>query len=140
MTTPQGAVAVQPDPAPHVWAQLKHIEGVTCFVYAAVPRWPEGWLVTHSFQVDARAAQPGPAWERAEQARQILVDLWRRPWADGVVVLVDVTEGPFYLADPDGQPRYVLRADVRVHPAPGGPAGPVPVAAPALDHAERRTA
>jgi hypothetical protein len=131
MTTPQGDIAVQPDPVAHVWEQLRDIEGLTSFCYAATPAWP-GWLVTYSFQVDVRAAQPAAAWDRAELARQRLWLLWRVPWAEGVVARVDVTEGPFYLPDPeDGQPRYVLRADVRVHPAPGGPAGMMPPAAPA---------
>jgi hypothetical protein len=96
------------------------------FAIAAVPMELVPWQVAYTLQVDARAGGKAEAWKRAEAARVVLWGLAGRPWADGVVTYVQVVEGPAWLPDDDGQPRYMLRVDIRVHPA-RRPAGPVPL-------------
>jgi hypothetical protein len=90
------------------------------------------WLVAYSLQADARAGTKAAAWDRAEAVRRILWGLPAVPWAEGVLAYVQVTEGPLWLPDPeDGQPRYVLRADVRAHPVPSRPPAPMAGTVPA---------
>jgi hypothetical protein len=106
----------QPDLEAWLWANVKHLPGVTSFCYTAQPMPLVPWTVTYSCQVDSRAKTKQLAWQRAEQARQIIWGLATEPWPDGVVCYVQVTEGPFWLPDQDDQPRYVLRADIGAHP------------------------
>jgi hypothetical protein len=115
-------VIVQPDLEAHVYDALKALGGVDSFAYTAVQRWP-GWIMAHFVQVDARAKRKQAARDLAEQARQILMALPDRPWADGAVCYVDAVEGPFWLPDEDGSPRYVARYEVRVHPRRSPPDG-----------------
>lgn len=115
MTTPAPVIA-QPDLEAWVWAQIGGLAGVTSFVYAAEQRYP-GWLYVHHLQADARARRKQAARELAEQVRQIICGLPDVPWPDGVVATVDVPEGPFWLPDPDGLPRYCTRFEIRVHPS-----------------------
>jgi Bacteriophage minor capsid protein len=108
-------VIVQPDLEAWVWSQVKHLPGVTLFAYAAVQMWP-GWVYAHSIQVDARAKTKQAARDLAEQVRQIVCSLPDRLWPDGVISYVQPVEGPFWLPDDDGVPRYCARYEVRVHP------------------------
>ena len=105
---------VQPDLEAWVWANIGG-PGVTSFCYAAANVWPL-WLVTYSIQVDCRAKTKQEARDLAEQTRQKLVGLPLVPWPEGVVSDSQPVEGPFWLADPDGGPRYVARYDIRAHP------------------------
>ena len=125
MTSP---VVVQPDLDAHVWSQLKDIPGVTAFTYAATQQDRAGWIMAHFVQVDARLKRRGPARAAAERVRQVMTALGDVPWADGVVCYVQPVEGPFWLPDPDGFPRYVARYEVRVHPTRPGA---IPPATPA---------
>jgi hypothetical protein len=118
-------VPPQPDVEAFVWAQIGHLDGVTSFSVAAVPMPLVPWQVAHTLQVDARAGGKRLAWERAEAVRRILWNLGQLPWAEGVVSYVQIVEGPVWLPDDDGQPRYMLRVDIRVHPA--RQAGPAPL-------------
>ena len=127
MTAP---VVVQPDIEAHVWAQLKHLPGITSFTYAATQLDRAGWIMAHFVQVDARLKRRGPARASAEAARQIMTGLGDVPWADGCVCYVQPVEGPFWLPDEDGWPRYTARYEVRVHPPrQPGAITPAPVAA-----------
>lgn len=117
----------QPDVEAWVWEQVKAISGVTSFCYAAFMGWPP-WLVAYSLQVDARAKTKQAARDRAEQVRQIVTGLADVPWPDGVVSYVQGLEGPFWLPDDDGGPRYCARYEIRAHPAPGSTAGTMPAA------------
>jgi hypothetical protein len=109
-------VVVQPDLEAWVWAQLKGLGGVTSWAYAATQQDPAGWIMAHSLQVDARRKSKQAARELAEQVRQVMVGLPDQPWGQGCVCYCQPIEGPFWLPDPDGGPRYVARYEVRVHP------------------------
>jgi hypothetical protein len=118
MTAP---LIVQPDLEAHVWAQVKDLGGVTSFAYSAVQSWP-GWILAHFVQIDARAKRKGQARDLAERVRQIIAGLADVPWAEGCVCYVQGVEGPAWLPDDDGAPRYMQRYEIRVHPrrAPDG--------------------
>jgi hypothetical protein len=131
MTAPATEVPAQPDCEAWVWSALAGLDGITMWCYDATPMPLVPWLVAYSFQIDARARGKQAAWALAEKARRIIWGLGSRPWPAGVVSYVQVTDGPMWLADDDGTPRYVLRAEVRVHPVPRpapapmtGPLGP----------------
>jgi len=124
MTAP---VITQPDLEAFVWQQVSQVAGVTSFSYAAVmDHLP--WVVAHSIQVDARAKTKQAASDRAEQVRQIMWGLPQVPWANGVIAYVQAVEGPFWLPDPDGGPRYTARYEVRCHPVPSSSTGRMPMA------------
>jgi hypothetical protein len=111
-------VIVQPDLEKWVWANVRDLGGITAFSYAAFQQWP-GWVYSWSIQIDARAARKDAARDLAERARQIITGLPDVPWPEGVVCYVQPVEGPFWLPDPDGSPRYVMRVEIRVHPPRG---------------------
>jgi hypothetical protein len=115
----------QPDLEAHLWDQIADLDGVTSWAYSAIPSFPP-WLVAYSVQVDCRAGGKASAWQLAEAVRQRLWDLPSAPWDQGVVVYSQVTEGPFWLPDIEGAPRYVLRAEIRARPRRDwtGPAEP----------------
>lgn len=106
----------QPDLEAHLWDQIRHLPGVTSFCYAASPDHL-GWVVASNVQIDARAKTKEAASDLAEQARQSVMRLPDAPWAEGVVCYVQGVEGPFWLPDPDGGPRYCARYEIRAHPA-----------------------
>ena len=108
-------VIEQPDAEALVYGALRELAGVDSFTYSANQIWP-GWIMAHFVQVDARAKRKEAARQLAERARQIMTALPDRPWADGTVCYVQGVEGPFWLPDPDGSPRYTARYEVRVHP------------------------
>jgi len=105
---------VQPDVEAWVWANIGG-PGVTSFTYAAVNEWPL-WQVSYSIQADCRAKTKEAARDLAELTRQKMVGLPLVHWTGGVVTYAQPVEGPFWLPDPDGGPRYVARYDVRAHP------------------------
>ena len=108
------AQIVQPDVEAWVWANVGG-PGITSFCYAVVNAWPN-WNVAYSLQVDARAKTKQEARDLAEQVRQKMAGLPDVAWPDGWVSYVQPVEGPFWLPDPDGGPRYVARYEVRAHP------------------------
>jgi hypothetical protein len=117
-------VIAQPDLEAWVWAQISGLGGMTSFSYAAVLPWP-GWIMAHFIQVDARAKRKGTARDLAERARQIIYGLADLDWPDGTVCYVQAVEGPAWLPDDDGAPRYMARYEIRVHPR-RAPRGAVP--------------
>ncbi len=113
MTAPP--VIAQPDLEAWVWANISAVPGVTSFCFSAIRDWPF-WLVAYAIQVDARASTKAGARDRAEQVRLIIDGLPYVDWADGVVAYAQPTDGPFWLPDSDGEPRYCARYDIRAHP------------------------
>jgi hypothetical protein len=113
MTMPVIAV---PDLEAHLWAQLGGLKGVTSFAYAAQPWDRAGWVYAQFVQVDARHKTKQAARDLAEQVRQLVMGLPEIPWAGGCVCYVQAVEGPAWLPDDDGAPRYTARYEVRVHP------------------------
>jgi hypothetical protein len=110
-------VVVMPDVEAWVWANIRQLPGVTSFTYSVQHGWPH-WLVAHFLQIDARAKSKQAASDLAEQVRQIVCALPGVPWAEGVCSYVQPVEGPFWMADPDGGPRYCARYEIRAHPLP----------------------
>ena len=106
----------QPDAEAWVIASVAG-EGVTVFTFAATRSWP-GWLVAYSMQVDARARTKSAACALAEDTRQAMTALPGKHWAGGVIAYVACIEGPFWLPDDEGGPRYTARYEVRAHPHP----------------------
>lgn len=113
MTVP---LVEQPDIEAHVWAQLADLKGVTSFAYAATQLDRLGWIMATFVQVDARHADKARARALAERVRQMIVGLADVPWPSGCVCYAQPVEGPFWLPDDDGGPRYVARYEIRAHP------------------------
>jgi hypothetical protein len=115
MTAPTLPLIPQPDLEAFVWSAIRGIPGVTSFCYAAT--WDHiGYHVAYSVQVDARASTKQAASARAEDVRQTLFTLPTVTWAEGVITYVQPVEGPFWLPDDDGSPRYTARYEIRCHP------------------------
>jgi hypothetical protein len=110
-------VIAQPDLERFVVEQLEQLPGVTSFAYSAQQLDGVGWIYAHYVQVDARAGRKSSARDLAEQARQVIIGLPAVPWADGVVCYAAAEEGPMWLPDSDGGPRYCARYEIRVHPS-----------------------
>ena len=106
----------RPDVDALVHDTVKDFGGVTNWVYAANDVGLRGWLIASSVQVDVRASSRAAAWQRAEAVRRTLCDLPSVPWDGGVVTRVNVLEGPQWLPDPDGAPRFVARYEFIAHP------------------------
>ena len=83
-------------------------------------------MFAHFVQVDAWAKRKTVARNRAETARQRLMSLPDLDWPDGTVCYVQPVEGPFWLPGDDGEPRYVARYEIRVHPRRASAASPPP--------------
>jgi hypothetical protein len=118
-----GAVIVQPDLEAWVWSNIRDIGGVSSFAYAAVQRWP-GWIYAHFMQIDARHTRKQTARDLAELVRQRICALPDVPWPKGTVCYVQPVEGPAWLPDDDGSPRYMARYEIRVHPRRGAALAP----------------
>lgn len=106
----------RPDVEALVWRTIRSIGGVEQWVFTSNEMDLRGWLTVVSIQVDVRAGRKGQAFRNADQVRRAVCALPWVEWADGVVCRVDVTEGPLWLPDDDGAPRYVVRFAVTVHP------------------------
>jgi hypothetical protein len=112
----EAPVFTHPDLEAWVWDNVCHLPGVTSFCFAVQTTWPP-WLVAYSIQADARAKTKQEARERAEELRQVISGLADVDWPGGVVCYVQITDGPFWLPDDDGSPRYCARYEIRAHPA-----------------------
>lgn len=115
-------VIEQPDIEAWVWEHLRDRHGITSFMFAANADQPwqtetGPWVYVYSLQVDCRATRKRVARDLAETARQTMIGLLQTPWSEGVITNVAVTEGPFWLPDDDGAPRYVTRWEITCHPA-----------------------
>ena len=107
------AVRTMPDVEEVVHALLKDLGGITSHAVAASSSWP--YLSEQvSIQVDVRASTKKRARDRAYTARSMLLEL---PATPGVIADVAVETGPFWLPEPEGAPRYVLRVAVTVRGA-----------------------
>jgi hypothetical protein len=123
MTAP---VIAQPDAEAWIVQNLAPLRGVTVFVFSAVQLGLPGWLWSYSVQVDARTGRKAAARSLAEQARQIMLALPDVPWDAGTVSYAHADEGPFWMPDDDGGPRYCGRYEIRAHP-PRGAWQPAPL-------------
>ena len=110
----------RPDVEQLVYQTVKPLGGVITWAYTAGEASPDGWLFTLSIQVDVRAHRKSAALARADACRRAVCALPWAEWPGGVIARVDVTEGPFWLPDENGAPRYVSRFAVMAHPRPRG--------------------
>lgn len=117
-------VIVQPDVEAWVIANTRDLPGVTVFSYAATQLDRLGWVMAVFVQLDARRKSKPAARDVAERARQRMCSLGDVPWPDGTICYSQPVEGPFYLPDDDGQPRYTARYEIRAHPV--RPSGALP--------------
>jgi Bacteriophage minor capsid protein len=109
-------VPAQPDVEAWVWANVRHLPGVTSFAFSGITDWP-GWQTRTGIQVDCRASRKKAARDLAEQVRQIVLGLPDVAWDAGQITYVSVADGPVWLPDDsDGTPRYTTRFELRVHP------------------------
>ena len=107
----------RPDVEWLVWQTVRPLGAVVSFAYSSTEGNPPGWLFTVSMQVDCRASSRQAASVLADAVRRAVCALPWSGWTGGVVNSVTVTEGPFWLPDPDGVPRYVVRFAVTAHPS-----------------------
>lgn len=101
------------------WTHLRHLGGVVCHTYGATEGSPGSVLATTHVQVDTRSATRARAAGMADTARRILKAL---PWeslAEVVVAAVECVDGPRWLPDDNGAPRYVARYAIVHHPRQG---------------------
>jgi hypothetical protein len=110
---------MSPDMEAFAWAALKDLGGITVFQVDGGKEWP-GRIDLCQLQVDVRASSKKRARDRAYAARDRILDWEAANWIGKplVVQAVDVVQGPAWLPEPDGAPRYVFRVDLRVHPQP----------------------
>jgi hypothetical protein len=125
-------VIVQPDLEAWVWRNIRDLTrlgDLTSFAYAATQLGGPGWIYAHFVQVDARHKRKESARALAETVRQTILGLAEADWSEGTVCYVQAVEGPFFLPDDDGTPRYTARYEIRVHPRRGAALG-APAEAP----------
>jgi hypothetical protein len=120
LTLPPGVDPVltyaRPDVEWLVEQTVKPLGGVVSWAYTASDDVFPGWLSTVNVQVDVRSHRKTTALERADACRRAICALPWAEWDQGVIVRVDVSEGPFWLPDDNGGPRYVARYAVMSHP------------------------
>ena len=116
----------RPDVEQLVYQTVKPLGGVITWAYGAGEGPFDGWQTTLNIQVDVRAHRKSAALARADACRRALCALPWVEWPDGVIVRVDVTEGPYWLPDANGAPRYVARYAVMAHPRPASRNGVTP--------------
>jgi hypothetical protein len=113
----------RPDVEALVHAVVQPYGGVVSWATTAEDRDLPGWLAAVTVQVDVKAGRKAECFRKADLIRRAVCALPWADWPDGVVARVDTTEGPFWLPDSDGAPRYVARYVVVVHPRPADQKG-----------------
>jgi hypothetical protein len=106
----------RPDVEKLVHDTVKPLGGMISWAYTVTEGEFRGWQFTVNVQVDTRSHRKTAALARADVCRRAICALPWADWADGVIVSVDVTEGPFWLPDDNGAPRYVARYAIQAHP------------------------
>ncbi len=122
LALPDGADPVlqyaRPDVEQLVYETVRPLGGIVTWADSAGERDLPGWTVRTLVQVDVRAHRKSAASQRADVVRRAVCALPWASWPDGVIVRVDTIEGPFWLPDENGAPRYVARYAVWSHPRP----------------------
>jgi hypothetical protein len=102
---------------------VRPLGGTVTWVYATSDGGrlgPRGWASTLNVQVDVRANSKRAAYRRADEVRRAVCLLpFRSPASAGVVASADVTDGPAWMPDGVGHPRYVVRFALVARPARG---------------------
>jgi len=103
-----------PDVEALLLARLAPLGGIKLFAYESVPMMHALGERT-SIQVDVRASSKQRARDRAYVARDSMLAMPGEDFTEAVVNWVEIESGPAWLPDPDGAPRYVLRATLHYH-------------------------
>jgi hypothetical protein len=100
------------------WVQvcLAPLGGIQVWAYAVIDYTQNGYIAGASIQVDVRASSKSASFTRADAARRVVMALPTRRWDEGVISRTEVIDGPFWLPDQDGRPRYVARYLLVFHP------------------------
>lgn len=98
-----------PDVEKMVYDLLADLGGIKVWAVDSAP-YMHAIVEQTTVQVDARASSKARARDRAYDARVRLLSLPGGVWQDGIVYRVDIVQGPAWIPDDDGAPRYVLRA------------------------------
>jgi hypothetical protein len=109
--------AAMPDAEWLVREAIRGIGGTVTWAFAVTDGQPRGWVQTSDIQVDVRAASKRAAYQRADQVRRAVASM---PGTSPGVADALVTDGPLWVPDGPGQPRYVVRFALTVHPARSG--------------------
>jgi hypothetical protein len=99
---------------------VRPLGGTVTWAYAAADggAGPRGWRSVTDIQVDVRAASKRAAYTRADEVRRAVCSMpWTVPRSRGVVSNAVTTDGPHWVPDGVGHPRYVVRFALTVHPA-----------------------
>lgn len=113
----------QPDVEAWVWSAIQsinavpdgprvHSENYSLVHDEAIP----GWARLEGIQIDARGKNKVLARQACWEAMRRVLALAGTSQTDGVCSDVQVTSGPLWLPEPDGQPRYVVRVAISAHP------------------------
>lgn len=102
-----------------VWTRIRHLGDATCHMYSATEGDPGSWLTTTMIQVDCRSANRARALGMADTARRIIKALARAELPEVVISMVSCTEGPRWLPDENGGPRYIAQYRIIHHPKQG---------------------
>lgn len=106
----------RPDIERHVWLAIRALGNVITWNYGDSEVDPHGWATMTQLQVDCRGPNRNRAWQMADQARRIIKKLPWAEWDEGVVCSVDCVDGPRWLPDENGGPRYIARFSIAYHP------------------------
>lgn len=106
----------RPDIEFYVWQSVRHLGDIVCWTISASEVDPHGWATMTNIQVDTRSYSRARASQIGDQCRRIIKALPFKPWSDGVVCSVDITDGPTWQPDTNGAPRYIARYSITTHP------------------------
>jgi hypothetical protein len=96
-----------------------YAKDVRVYEYGAAEGDPGSWIALSSLQVDCGGVNREAAWRLADRCRRrIKAAVWD-DFPDVVVTNVVCTDGPRWLPDENGGPRYIARYTVGHHPRQG---------------------
>jgi hypothetical protein len=102
-----------------MWTTVRGLGNVICYLYSASEGDPAAVITLSYVQVDCRAATRPRAYQLADQVRRRLKAMVWEQFPEVIISAVDCTDGPRWLPDGDGAPRYIARYTVGHHPRQG---------------------
>jgi hypothetical protein len=125
ITLPPGAEPVlrhpRADVAYYALQQIRDLGSVICWEYNADEGDPSAVLTTTYIQVDCRAANRARAYQVADQVRRTLKAFPWHDWNEAIFSEVESLDGPRWMPDENGAPRFVARYAIHHHPRQGRP-------------------
>ncbi|MBO0713510.1 MAG: hypothetical protein J2P59_02050 [Acidimicrobiales bacterium] len=127
ITLPPGADPAlsrpRPDVAYWVWRCTQDLGRIITWETDAIEGDPSSVIATVFVAVDCYGPTRQRAHEIADQSRRLIKALPWVHWDDGIITSVDTREGPRWVPDENGGPRYSARYAIGVHPPQGGARG-----------------